>query len=76
MNEKEIGLNYEIKGENFSIIIKPTNSTFIQNKTYVLIDKCEQELRRMYNISNSSIITFLQIELNNDEENSLYNSYI
>jgi hypothetical protein len=26
MSNKEIGKNYEIKGEDFTIIIKPTNS--------------------------------------------------
>jgi hypothetical protein len=73
MNDKKIGENYEIKGDNFSIIIKPTNSTLFQNQTHIEFDKCEQELRRIYNISNSSIITFFQIEIINGEENSLYN---
>ena len=73
MDEKEIGVNYEIKGDNFSILIKPTNSTFFPNSTYVEFDECEQKLRSVYNISNSSIITFFQIEINNNQENSLYN---
>ena len=76
MNDKKIGVNYEIKGDNFSLIIKPTNSTSFQNQTHIEFDKCEQELRRIYNISNSSIITFFQIEINSEDDNSLYNSLL
>ena len=73
LEDKKIGQCYEIKGENFSVIIKPTNSTPLPNTTHVEFDECEQKIRKAYNISNSSIITFLQIEINNDNSNALYN---
>ena len=73
LKDREIGVNYEIKGEDFTIIIKPTNSTPLPNTTYVEFDECEQIIRKEYNISDSSIITFLQIEIDNDDQNSLYN---
>ena len=76
MKDKEIGINYEIKGEDFTIIIKPTNSPPLPNTTHVDFDECENVLRKEYNMSNTSIITFLQMEINNDDKNSLYNQII
>ena len=73
IQDKEIGKNYKIEGEGFSLIIKPTNSTAFENSTHVDFEKCEQILREKYNISNSSIITFFQMELTNNDENALYN---
>jgi hypothetical protein len=73
IQDKEIGKNYKIEGEGFSLIIKPTNSTAFENSTHVDFEKCEQLLREKYNISNSSIITFFQMELTNNDENALYN---
>ena len=73
MSDKKIGVNYEIKGEDFTIIIKPTNSTPLPNTTHIEFDDCEKIIRKEYNISDSSIITFLQIEIENNDINSLYN---
>ena len=73
IKDKEIGKNYKIEGEGFSLIIKPTNSTAFENSTHVDFERCEQLLREKYNISNSSIITFFQMELTNNDENALYN---
>ena len=73
LKNKEIGVNYEIKGEDFTIIIKPTNSTPLPNTTHIEFDECEQIIRKKYNISDSSVITFLQIEIDNNDQNSLYN---
>ena len=73
INDKEIGKNYQIKGDDFTIIIKPTNSTSFKNSTHVDFDECERLLRYKYNISNSSIITFFQMEIQKDDKNALYN---
>ena len=73
LTDKQVGVNYEIKGEDFTIIIKPTNSTPLPNTTHVDFNDCEKIIRKEYNISNSSIITFLQIEIENNNKNSLYN---
>ena len=72
MEGKEIGKNYEIIGDTFSVIIKPTNSPRLPNKTHVEFDECEEILRGKYNLTNSSIITFFQIEINNEYNNALY----
>ena len=71
--DKKIGTNYEIKGKDFNILINPTNSTAFQNSTHVDFEECEQILRKEYNISNSSIITFFQIEFKNNNSKALYN---
>ena len=76
MNGKEIGKIYEIKGDDFTLIIKPTNTSFLHNKTRVEFDECEKILRKENNISNSSIITIFQMEINNNDEKSLYNQII
>ena len=73
LEDKKTGVYYEIKGNNFSIIIKPTNSTPLPNTTFIEFDECEQKIRSIYNISNSSIITFLQLEIENDKSDVLYN---
>ena len=73
MSDKQIGVNYEIKGEDFTIIIKPTNSPPLPNTTHVDFNECEKIIRKEYNISNTSIITFFQMEINNEDKNALYN---
>ena len=72
LSNVEIGKNYEIKGDDFTIIIKPTNSPPLPNKTHVEFNECEQILRTVNNISNSSIITFFQMEINSDNKDALY----
>ena len=73
INEKEIGKIYEIRGIDFTLKIKPTNSSIFDNSTYIEFDECEKKIREYYNISNSSIITFFQLELDNNNKQSLIN---
>jgi hypothetical protein len=72
MKDKEKGKNYEIKGDTFTVIIKPTNLPRLPNQTFVVFDECEERLRTINNISNSSIITFFQLEIKNEDNNALY----
>ena len=72
MNSIEIGKNYKMFGNDYTMIIKPT-TTFIPNSTYVDFLSCENILRSHYNISSSRIITFLQLEINNNNDKSLTN---
>ena len=55
------------------MIIEPTNSSFLNNSTYVNFKKCVDILREHLNISLSSIITFLQLEIYNNNSQSLIN---
>ena len=73
INEKEIGKIYDIRGKDFSLKIKPTNASNFDNSTYVDFYECEKILRKSYNISNTSIITFFQLELDNNDEKSFIN---
>ena len=73
MEGKDLYKNYEIKGDTFTVTIKPTNFPRLPNKTYVEFNECEKQLRGIYNISNTSIITFLQMEMKNEDNNALYN---
>ena len=57
MKKIEIGKEYTIKGEDFIIIIKPTNMPYYGNSTYVNLSQCENILRNASNISLSSILT-------------------
>ena len=66
----DVGNNYQIRGNDFSLKIKPTNSTIFDNSTHVEFNECEKILRNHYNISNSSIITFFQFEFDNDDSQS------
>ena len=73
LKDKKPGQIYKIEEEELTIIIKPTNSTKEPNSTYIDISECESVLRNYYNISNSSFITLLQLELYNNNSNSLIN---
>ena len=73
INDKEIGQTYEIEGEDFTLLIYPTNSTDLSEKTHVNFEECESILRKNYRLLNSSIITFFQIELDNPNSQSLIN---
>ena len=55
------------------MIIKPTNSSYLESTTNVNFTNCEKNLREILNISDSRILTFLQIEINNQIEQSLIN---
>ena len=68
-----IGKNYLMEGEDYSIIIKPTNTSSIPNSSHVDFSSCEKILRNHNNISNSSIVTFFQLELTNKNSDSLIN---
>ena len=51
-----------MKTKVFKLTIHPTNSTPPKNTTYIEFSECEQLLRNNNNISNSSIMTFFQLE--------------
>lgn len=69
----DIGKIYKKIGEDYSILIYPTNSTYLTTTTHVNFSQCESILRKTLNIPESSIITFLQIELENEDSKSLIN---
>ena len=69
----EIGKIYKKIGEDYSILIYPTNSTYLTSTTHVNFTQCESILRNTLEIPESSIITFLQIELENEDSKSLIN---
>ena len=73
INKIEIGKEYTINGEDFILVIKPTNTSYYGNTTYVNLSQCENILRNSSNISLSSILTILQIEIKNNNEKSLTN---
>ena len=73
INAIEIGENYEIKGDEFTIIIRPINESHLPNSTYINFTECEKKIRDYLNISSSRIITFLQMEINNNKDKSLTN---
>ena len=73
MEKIKIGQNYQLFGKDFELIIKPTNSSFLENSTHINFEKCEDILRREKNISLSRIIAILQLEIYNTKEQSLIN---
>ena len=69
----EIGQIYKKIGDDYSILIYPTNSTYLTTLTHVDFSECEAILRNHYHLPESSIMTFLQIEIENDNSKSLIN---
>ena len=59
-------------GDDFSILIYPTNSNFDSGTTHIIFSECESILREHYKIPNSTI-TFFQIEIENNNSKSLIN---
>ena len=68
-----IGNNYEFIGEDYTMTIKPTD-IHIPNSTFIDFTSCESILRAHYTIPDTSIITLLQFEVNNNDEQSLINN--
>ena len=69
----KIGQIYQKIGEDYSILIYPTNSTDLTSMTHVNFSECENKLRKHYKIPDSDIMTFLQIEIENEDTKSLIN---
>ena len=67
------GKIYKKVGEDYSILIYPTNSSYLTSTTHVNFSQCESILRTTKQIPDSSVITFLQIELENEDSKSLIN---
>ena len=61
----EVGKIYKKIGEDYNILIYPTNSTFLSTITHVNFSECEALLKNHYKIPDSTIITFLQLEIEN-----------
>ena len=74
MDTVDIGKTYEYEGDGYDLIITPTDSTFFENSTHIKFSQCEETLRKAYNISSSSILTLFQIEIKNENEQSLVNN--
>ena len=73
LKDKKLGQIYKIEEKGYTIIIKPSNSNVEPNCTYIDFTECESILRGCYNISNSSFITLLQLEIYNNNSKSLIN---
>ena len=67
------GENIELKGDKFVIRSAPTNSTFFKDGTLINMNECEKILRDYYKIPDSSLLMLLQIEIEDDDINSLIN---
>ena len=55
INSIIIGQKYKLKGDDFILSIKPTNTSYLNNSTHVNFTKCENILRKELNISSSRI---------------------
>ena len=73
INSTDISKYYLMKGDDYNLIIRPTNSSPIISFTHVDFQPCEDILRSHYNISKSRIITFLQLEIDNLDSQSAVN---
>ena len=73
IEEIEVGKIYQKIDDDFSIFIYPTNSAYLSSNNRVNFTQCEKVLRQHYKIPDSTIMTFFQIELKNDDTKSLIN---
>ena len=74
IDECDLGKIYEIFGNDYEIKISPINIKKYKNiSTYIDFLSCEEKLRNYYHISNNSILTVFQIEINKNNEKSLTN---
>ena len=71
----DIGKIYEIFGNDYNIKISPINSNEYKNiSTYIDFSNCENILREENKLSSSSILTVYQIEILNNNDQSLINN--
>ena len=73
MNNIEIGKIYKINGDDYNVTITPINVRETHNSTYVDLSVCESILRKKLNISQTEILTIMQIEIDKKNEKSLNN---
>ena len=73
INTIEIGKKYEIKGDDYNMLISPVNVIDTFKSSYVELSICEQILRKQYNLSSDEILTILQIEIERNNEKCLTN---
>ena len=73
LNSLEIGQNYEIKNENYTLSVRPTSSMSIPSKTHLNLTECESLLKSKKNINPNSTLTLLQLEIKNHSPESLVN---
>ena len=73
INSIDINKNYVMKGKDYTVMIRPTNSSPILSLTHVDFEPCEKILRDHYKIPDSRIITFLQLEIDNLDSQSVVN---
>ena len=70
----KIGKDYQFFGKDFELVIKSTNSTFLENSTHINFQKCEDIIRKEKNMDLSKIITLLQLEIYDNNSQSLINN--
>ena len=46
MTSIEIGKIYEIIGKDFTVLIKPTNSSYLESTTHINFIQCEEKFRK------------------------------
>ena len=74
INLYDIGKIYEIYGYDYNVKISPINMNEHKNIfTYIDFSTCADKLRSHYNLSENSILTAFQMEINNTNEYSLTN---
>ena len=75
MEDYDIGIIYEIFGDDYNVKISPINIKTHDNiSTYIDFSNCENILREDNHLNTSSIITVYQIEIYNSNEQSLINN--
>ena len=74
INDFDIGKVYEIFGDDYNIKISPINSKQYENiSTYIDFSNCEKLIRQSNTLSESSVLTVYQIEIDNPNQQSLIN---
>ena len=73
MKTIEIGKKYEIYGNDYNVSINPINDIDYLKSSIANFEKCEEILRKEYNMTEEEILTILQIEIDKMNEKALTN---
>ena len=73
IDQVDIGKRYEINGDDYNITITSVDDIDDFKTTYADLSICEQILRKVKNISDDTILTMLQIEIDKLNSQSLTN---
>ena len=76
LKDIQIGSNYKYFGPNYILFVKPTNSSEFEKSTNINFTDCEKLVRSQYNIEDKEILTMVQLESENTDNDRVLTNQV